>query len=45
VINAAMGALAIYKHKSNIERLLNGTETRIGKHKPAATAGKIHQNQ
>jgi len=25
----AMGALAIYKHKANIKRLLNGTETRI----------------
>jgi acyl phosphate:glycerol-3-phosphate acyltransferase len=45
VITAAMGALAIYKHKANIERLLNGTENRIRKRKPAATAGKIHQNQ
>ena len=27
---AALGALAIYKHKANIERLLAGTENRIG---------------
>ena len=25
-----MAALAIYKHKANIQRLLNGTENRIG---------------
>ena len=30
VVTAAMGALAIYKHKSNIQRLLNGTENRVG---------------
>ena len=30
VITAAMGALAIYKHKANIQRLLHGTEHRIG---------------
>jgi glycerol-3-phosphate acyltransferase PlsY len=34
-ITAAMTALAIYKHKSNIQRLLHGTETRLG-HKSAA---------
>lgn len=28
-----MGVLAIYKHKSNIQRLLNGTENRFGKKK------------
>ncbi len=27
---AALGALAIYKHKANIQRLLNGTEHRAG---------------
>ena len=27
---AAMGALAIYKHKANIQRLIQGTEHRIG---------------
>ncbi len=30
-----MGALAVYKHKSNIQRLMNGTESRIGKKKEA----------
>ncbi len=30
---AALGALAIYKHKANIQRLMNGTENRIGKKK------------
>lgn len=34
-ITAAMAALAIYKHKSNIKRLLEGTETRLGQ-KPGA---------
>jgi acyl phosphate:glycerol-3-phosphate acyltransferase len=29
LITSAMTALAIYKHKSNIRRLLNGTETRM----------------
>ncbi|MDB6053225.1 MAG: acyl-phosphate glycerol-3-phosphate acyltransferase [Verrucomicrobiales bacterium] len=28
-----IGALAIYKHKANIQRLINGTENRIGKKK------------
>jgi acyl phosphate:glycerol-3-phosphate acyltransferase len=30
VITTAMAALAIYKHRSNIKRLLNGTENRLG---------------
>ena len=30
-ITAAMAALAIYKHKSNIQRLLHGTENRLGR--------------
>jgi glycerol-3-phosphate acyltransferase PlsY len=30
---AALGALAIYKHKGNIQRLMNGTENRIAKKK------------
>jgi glycerol-3-phosphate acyltransferase PlsY len=29
VVTGAMGALAIYKHRVNIQRLLNGTEHRI----------------
>ena len=37
LITAAMTTLAIYKHKPNIQRLLKGTETRLGQ-KPAATA-------
>jgi glycerol-3-phosphate acyltransferase PlsY len=30
-----VSALAIYKHKSNIQRLLNGTEHRVGRKDPA----------
>jgi len=33
VVAALIGALAIYKHRSNIQRLLNGTENRFGKKK------------
>jgi len=29
IITGALGALTIYKHKSNIQRLLNGTESRF----------------
>lgn len=32
----ALGALAIYKHKANLQRLLNGTEHRFGRPKPDA---------
>ena len=35
VVTAALAALAIYKHKANIKRLLNGTENRIGAKKAA----------
>ena len=31
IVTTALGALAIYKHKSNIQRLLAGTENRLGK--------------
>ena len=31
IVTTALGALAIYKHKSNIQRLIAGTESRIGK--------------
>ena len=34
-----LGALAIYKHKSNIQRLLKGTEHRFGQ-KPPQEASK-----
>jgi len=37
-ITGALGALAIYKHKANIQRLLAGTENRIGKKKPEQPA-------
>ena len=30
-VMTALSLLAIYKHKANIQRLLNGTENRIGK--------------
>ncbi len=33
IIAGVMCALAIYKHKGNIERLMNGTENRIGQRK------------
>ncbi len=31
IVTTALGALAIYKHKSNIQRLMQGTENRLGK--------------
>ena len=36
LVTGAMGVLAIYKHRTNIQRLLNGTEPRIGQKKPEA---------
>jgi glycerol-3-phosphate acyltransferase PlsY len=36
VVGAVIGALAIYKHRSNIQRLLSGTENRLGKKKEMA---------
>ncbi len=33
IVTTALGALAIYKHKSNIQRLLAGTENRLGQKK------------
>jgi glycerol-3-phosphate acyltransferase PlsY len=38
-ICVVMGALAIFKHKANIQRLMNGTENKIGSQK-ATTGGK-----
>lgn len=35
-VTTALGALAIYKHKSNIQRLMAGTENRFGAKKEAA---------
>jgi glycerol-3-phosphate acyltransferase PlsY len=38
VVAAAMGALAVYKHKANLGRLLSGTEHRFGsKRSPSST--------
>ena len=31
IVTTALGAMAIYKHKSNIQRLMAGTENRLGK--------------
>ena len=31
IVTTALGALAVYKHKSNIQRLMNRTENRLGK--------------
>lgn len=36
-----VGGVAIYKHKSNIQRLLAGTENRIGRHKPDGEKGAV----
>ncbi|HSU56862.1 MAG TPA: glycerol-3-phosphate acyltransferase, partial [Candidatus Dormibacteraeota bacterium] len=35
IITGVLGALGIYKHKPNIQRLLAGTENRLGPKKPA----------
>jgi glycerol-3-phosphate acyltransferase PlsY len=35
IVAAAISALAIYKHRTNMQRLFNGTENRIGKKKEA----------
>lgn len=37
-VTGAMGVLAIYKHKGNIQRLLNGTEPRFGQRKAQEAA-------
>jgi glycerol-3-phosphate acyltransferase PlsY len=36
IVTTALGAHAVYKHKSNIQRLMMGTENRLGQ-KPEAT--------
>ena len=38
-LTAVIGALAIYKHKANIRRLLKGTENRVGKRGPNPAQG------
>ena len=39
IIAGALGALAIYKHKANIQRLMNGTENKIGARKSPPASG------
>ncbi len=34
LVTGAMGAMAVWKHKANIKRLLNGTESRLGRKSP-----------
>ena len=36
-VAAVIGALAIYKHRTNMQRLMNGTENRVGKKKETAS--------
>ena len=38
LVTAALAVLAIYKHRANIERLVKGTESRIGANKKEATS-------
>ena len=40
IVTTALGALAIYKHKSNLQRLMAGTENRLGKKSPTTEASK-----
>jgi glycerol-3-phosphate acyltransferase PlsY len=42
VVTTMLGALAIYKHKSNIQRLMAGTENRLGK-KSVGRASSLSQ--
>ncbi|PAW86021.1 MAG: acyl-phosphate glycerol 3-phosphate acyltransferase [Pedosphaera sp. Tous-C6FEB] len=39
-VSTALGALAIYKHKANLDRLRAGTENRIGAKKPESPENK-----
>lgn len=43
-ITAGMAVLAIYKHKSNIQRLLKGTESRLGRKPPEPSASRNKPN-
>lgn len=40
LVTTALGALAVYKHKGNIQRLIAGTENRLGKKSSTAEAAK-----
>ena len=41
VFTVILGAVIIYKHKSNIRRLLAGTESRIGQRKEESGKGAV----
>jgi acyl phosphate:glycerol-3-phosphate acyltransferase len=41
IITVLMGALAIYKHKANIQRLMNGTENKVGRKKTPVATGEV----
>jgi len=41
IIAAVIGALAIYKHKSNIERLMKGTENKLGRKNGPPKTGAV----
>jgi acyl phosphate:glycerol-3-phosphate acyltransferase len=38
LVTGAMGLLAVYKHRANIQRLMKGTESRVGYKKREATS-------
>jgi glycerol-3-phosphate acyltransferase PlsY len=40
IVTTALGALAVYKHKSNIQRLMAGTENRLGKQSSTTEVAK-----
>ena len=40
LVTTALGALAVWKHKSNLQRLMAGTENRLGKKTSAAEGAK-----
>ena len=40
IVTTVLGLLAIYKHKGNIQRLLNGTERRLGQKSATPEATK-----
>jgi glycerol-3-phosphate acyltransferase PlsY len=40
IVTTALGAMAIFKHKKNIQRLMAGTENRLGKKSSAAEDAK-----
>jgi glycerol-3-phosphate acyltransferase PlsY len=40
IFSLILWAIAIYRHKANIKRLLNGTESKLGRKKPTEQEGK-----